>query len=182
MATKPVNRSTLSELLSDPEKMADKAEEPVACLWRRLLAALNVDLLSWNNYQEHYLKKSPVCRPKNNRDKNDKRNTLIKEFQRTRLSFKVFLKGLYFLQFDRVDIIVVARKNRKQYLAEVSIDLNTMPEQVSPENDEAMKDPVVLAVTNYLASTAGTEDEPIYADTVKRVIEAYKVINNERQN
>lgn len=182
MATKPVNRATLSELLADPEKMADRAEEPVACLWRRILAALNVDLGGWNNLQEHYLKSSPVCRPKNNRDKNDKRNTLIKEFQRTRMSFKVLLKGFYFLQFDKVDVIVVARKNRKQYLAEVSIDLNTMPEQVSPETDEAMKDPVVMAVTNYLASTSGPEDEQIFADTVKRVIEAYKVIGNEHQN
>jgi hypothetical protein len=45
-----------------------------------------------------------------------------------------------------------------------------------------MKDPVVMAVTNYLASTSGPEDEQIFADTVKRVIEAYKVIGNEHQN
>lgn len=162
--------------------MADKAEEPVACLWRKILAALNVNLGGWNYFQEHYLKNSPICQPKNNRDKNDKRNTLIKEFQRPRMSFKVFLKGLYFLQFESVDMIIVAKKNRKQYIAEVSIDLNTNPEQLDATENEAMKDPVVVAVTNYLASTSNPNEEQIFADTVKRVIEAYKVINNDQQN
>lgn len=107
MANNPLNR-----MLSDPDKERDQtsgANGILARLWRTMLTELNVNAMKFNAYLESYIQDPRNGVPNNRKDQTSHRGNLTKEFARPQMTWRVFCKGLRFLQFTEIKFIIQAR-------------------------------------------------------------------------
>lgn len=87
----------LNRMLQSPDKGASEASGVLAKLWRLILAERNITPLAWNELMKRYLNDPRNGIPADVRERSSARGNLHKELKRPRMTWKVFLKGLRFL-------------------------------------------------------------------------------------
>lgn len=87
----------LNRMLQANDKGASEASGVLAKLWRLILADRKISPLTWNELMKRYLNDPRNGIPADVRERSSARGNLHKELKRPRMTWKVFLKGLRFL-------------------------------------------------------------------------------------
>ena len=95
-------KTKMKRILVSPDKEIDKANSPLAILWRKILCDLGIGIDQWN-----YLMTSYITNPNNaiglaKEDGDNARGKLSKSLAYTNMSIKVFQSGLRLLQCEHV--------------------------------------------------------------------------------
>lgn len=104
-------KRSMMGILDDPEKRIRETKGIngiLAALWRVMLRDLRVTPGKWGSLMHDYVLDSRNGVPDNTKDRTSMRGNLIKEFSREGLTWKVFCKGLRFLQIIKIDLTITA--------------------------------------------------------------------------
>lgn len=77
-------------------------------LFRQILIDLNVGPQRYGTLMRDYITDQRNLIPANKRDQTSERGNINKEFYRSQMTWRVFMKGLRFLQFTKVRFIIQA--------------------------------------------------------------------------
>lgn len=99
--------------------------EPLARLFRQLLSQCGADTQAeWNMLLHKHVTDMRNAVPQNKKDMATTRGNLQKELLKSEMTFNVFLKGLRFLELNKVDINIVGhRKNGEVFTGSITIGL-----------------------------------------------------------
>ncbi|EKD22615.1 MAG: hypothetical protein ACD_84C00038G0012 [uncultured bacterium] len=101
----------LQHMLASPDKGVTKtsgANGVLSRLWRQMLLDLNVGPARFGSLLQEYILDPRNGVPNNKKDQISTRGNLTKEFTRPHMTWKVFCKGLRFLNITKVKFIVEA--------------------------------------------------------------------------
>ena len=133
-------RNPLNEILEDPKKGVNKTHGTpgtLARLFRTILLDLNIGGFQFAVLMTKFLTDPRNRIPDNKRDQTSNRGNLNKEFQKDRMTWKVFCKGLRFLQFVRFRIIIEGeRVNGSVSRHQVDVNLELSEPDTDEFNDE----------------------------------------------
>lgn len=116
------------------------ADSILASLFRHILASYNVTNDRFNSYLERYIVRSNI--PRNIKDISSVRGNLKKELTKNTMSWRVFVKGLQFLNFNKFEIIIrlydpirkdVYHDHSKMIILDPNDPLDFTPEQSEKE-------------------------------------------------
>lgn len=99
----------MSQILTSPDKKENETYGVggvLARLYRRILANLNINGGVWNALMFDYLSNPDNRIPTNQKDRTSIRGNIIRELARPQMTWKVFFKGLRFIQVVEFDITV----------------------------------------------------------------------------
>lgn len=120
-------RTKINQILGAPDKGVSRTHGLngiLSRLFRQLLMNLNVTPMYWGSLMNDFIKDVRNGVPNNKRDQTSIRGNLTKEFARTQMTWKVFCKGLRFLQITNIKITIEATHRERQYPTVVSVDVN----------------------------------------------------------
>lgn len=131
----------LDEMLNSPNKGVDKATGVLARLFRQILIDANISTMAWATLMERYLEDPRNRVPKNGKDRSSARGNLNKELRRPTMTWKVFRKGIQFLNIVHVRFEVHATwANRKKTVTGINIPIAhtsaTVGQQLSHHSEE----------------------------------------------
>lgn len=90
------------DLLNDPDKRVGEARGVLSALFRQLLVLRDIDGWLWDRLMKSFLNDPRNGIQNNSRDRSSARGNLNKELKRDDMTWRVFLKALYFLDPVRV--------------------------------------------------------------------------------
>lgn len=116
------------DLLQDPDKGVREARGVLAVLWRQLLVVLDVDIWRWSKLMHGYLTDPRNGIPNNSRNQATERGNLNKALRKDDLTWRVFLRGLNFLNLMRVRFSVeITLHNGRTYTVSAKLKDRHVP-------------------------------------------------------
>ncbi len=100
-------RNKLFKILSRQDKgtgLTHGIPGTLSCLFRLMLMDLNITQIKFTAYLVDYVRDKRNKIPDNRRDQSSIMGNLVKEFSRPDMTWKVFCKGVKFLQFTKFEI------------------------------------------------------------------------------
>lgn len=105
-------KNQLSKILEAPHRYVDQTHRTangiLASLFRRILGDLNISVARWQSLMADFVSDAHNGAPSNQKDRTSMRGNLTKEFSRPQMTWKVFCKGLRFLQVVRFRLTIEA--------------------------------------------------------------------------
>ncbi|MBN22751.1 MAG: hypothetical protein CL678_15810 [Bdellovibrionaceae bacterium] len=150
------------DILHSTTKATEKARDPLAKLFRVILRDINIGVKQWGQLMELYLDNPRHRIPKNGKDRSSARGNLNKELRRSYMTWKVFMKGLSFLNIKHVRIELHATWwNRRVTIHSVGLQLNRIPEEEKPVGQIPINQDLTDRLYNgleYLEDTLSAEE------------------------
>lgn len=113
------------------------ADSILASLWRIIIYQIGVDENRWHQLMNAYLNDPKNGIKFNHKDQSSARGNLHKELFKPKMSWKVFCKGMRFLNITKFKIIIVAtHTNGKITQHERQVNLGVPLEIEEKENNE----------------------------------------------
>lgn len=125
MKKKVTSTSKLQSIASTDNSMEQPGIEPLALLFRQLMSSTSSDdQATWNMLLNKYVTDMRNAVPQNKKDMASARGNLQKELLKPEMTFNVFLKGLRFLEFNKVCFSVTGqRKDGVEHSGEWTVSL-----------------------------------------------------------
>jgi hypothetical protein len=104
-------KNQLSKILEDPHRYVGQvhgANGILASLFRQMLGDLNISIARWGSLMADFISDARNNVPNNQKDRTSMRGNLTKEFSRPQMTWKVFCKGLRFLQITKIELTIRA--------------------------------------------------------------------------
>lgn len=106
------NPSKLSSTLSPNTLTAGirsgGTDSVLASMFLKILYDLGINETRWNHLMTNYVMDKRNCIPANNRDQSSARGNLQKELLKRKMTWKVFCKGIRFLNITKFDFVIRA--------------------------------------------------------------------------
>lgn len=127
MAIHKSARNRLATILEDPTKGTVEISGTTGVLsrlFREMLGDLNISIMVWSTLMNDYLNDRRHKIPRNRHDMASVQGNLTKELIRDKMTWKVFCKGLRFLQVVRFQISIKAyRANGSSTIHSINVNL-----------------------------------------------------------
>lgn len=136
----------IQQILQAPDKYISRtrgANGILTRLWIQILSDRGVTLPRWGSLMADYISDARNGIPNNKKDQTSMRGNLTKEFTREQMTWKVFCKGLRFLQVLKIELVIKAyHANGETSLHSTVVDFGgrRAPIVDDPATDE---DPIV---------------------------------------
>jgi hypothetical protein len=104
-------RNKLTRILMSHNKDIDKtsgANGVLSRLFRQILWDLNIGPARFGSLLQDYIQDARHGVPNNKKDQTSMRGNITKEFSRAQMTWKVFCKGLRFLQITKIELVIKA--------------------------------------------------------------------------
>lgn len=105
-------KNQMTKILENPEvheAMTHGYNGILASLFIRILRELNVSVARWSALMADFVNDASNGVPDNQKDRTSMRGNLTKEFSRKQMTWKVFVKGLRFLQIKKFQVTITAQ-------------------------------------------------------------------------
>lgn len=123
-----MSNTSLNRILKDPNKCIDETHGVggvLAALFRIIMRDKKIFPNVWFSYMYDYLRNSKNKIPNNRKDISSIQGNLTKELLRSEMTWKVFCKGLAFLQIVKFEIVIKAKyRNGKTLEHSLPVDLS----------------------------------------------------------
>lgn len=124
-------KESIRDLLARPDRGVGATSGIVgvlAGLFRQILFDLNIGTMKWSHLMDEYVQIESVHNNKDNRrDRTSIRGNLNKEFQRSRMTWKVFCRGMMLLQVRRFGVVIILEHaNGKKTAHSTIVDSSTV--------------------------------------------------------
>lgn len=80
----------------------------LASMFLKIISDLGINETRWNHLMTNYVMDKRNCIPANNRDQSSARGNLQKELLKRKMTWKVFCKGIRFLNITKFDFVIRA--------------------------------------------------------------------------
>lgn len=101
-----------SNLLSSKSTALDirsgGSDSVLASMFQKIMHDLGINHTRWNHLMTQYVLDKNNCIPNNNKDQSSARGNLQKELLKKKMTWKVFCKGIRFLNILKFDLIIRA--------------------------------------------------------------------------
>lgn len=127
-----------NDILQQTDRGVDAAEGVLARLFRQILFDVNVNIYKWDSLMVKYLNNPINGVPQNGKDRSSARGNLNKELRRPSMTWKVFRKGLRFLNPKGIRFEVhLEWDSKKKTVHSVTLSRNTDRSDIDDgESDE----------------------------------------------
>ena len=101
----------MSDILTDKQKMVGMTSGGsgvLARLWRTIFLDLDIGPIKFGKLLEEYVTTASNGIPNNRKEQVSYRGNLIKEFAKSQMTWRIFIKALRFLNITRIEITLVA--------------------------------------------------------------------------
>lgn len=151
MAEKKKPKDQLTEMLTDPLKRSRQANDPLVRLWRQFMTRELITPSKWSALIADHINRLRAFKEMDVQSIGTERGNLKKAFiEKSTMSFSALRRGLRFLGFVKVTIIVIAERPSGEKVEEqVTIDLvpkrmfgsGTTPTPTAPPGTPGEKPP-----------------------------------------
>lgn len=150
MAEKKKPKDQLTDMLTDPLKRSRQANDPLVRLWRQFMTRELVTPSKWSALIADHINRLRSFKTMDVQSIGTERGNLKKAFiEKSTMSFSALRRGLRFLGFVKVTIIVIAERPSGEKVEEqVTIDLvpkrmfgDRTPTQPAPNDNPGEKPP-----------------------------------------
>lgn len=94
---------------SNPNAIRSGVSDSIlASMFRTIMEEIGINETRWNHLMTDYVLDKNNCIPNNNKDQSSARGNLQKELLKNKMSWKVFCKGIRFLNIIKFDFIIRA--------------------------------------------------------------------------
>lgn len=151
------------DLLNDPDKRVGEARGVLSALFRQLLVLRDIDGWLWDRLMRNFLADPRNGIQNNSRDRSSARGNLNKELKRDDMTWRVFLKALYFLDPVRV-VFTVKVTFKDDKTLEVSARLKDRGNVAQPRMTEELDEPDNMGteIDEEIAELDSTETRPTH--------------------
>jgi len=139
-------KHTLNEILNDPTRMAHRTHGLggiLASLFRKIMADKNVRQSDWERFMRNYLRDPRNLIGGSKRDQTSMRGNIAKELLSEQQTWKVFCKGLVFMECHQVEFSVKMTNKLGQSITTcipVNFGLSTMDFEDAPQSEDDQHD------------------------------------------
>lgn len=104
-------KNQMTKILENPlrhENMARGYGGILAGLFARIIYEMGISVPRWLSLMNDFVHDSQNSKAENQKDRTSMRGNLTKEFSRDQMTWKVFIKGLRFLQIQKIQLTITA--------------------------------------------------------------------------